>query len=111
MKVSVRKKTLYTDHEKYANELLCGHIHFEDIPICALRGMHCASIYMAVFRLDRSISKEQFREHLDFLRDEVTSAWQSSSQSGFCLPQFSGNAYALYLVRFHFVLKEIIAGD
>lgn len=81
MKVSVRKKTLYTDHEKYANELLCGHIHFEDIPICALRGMHCASIYMAVFRLDRSISKEQFREHLDFLRDEVTSAWQTK-----CVP-------------------------
>ena len=77
MKVSVTKKKLYTDHERYVDELLGGLIQFEEIPICALRGMHCSSIYTTVFRLDRSISKEQYRKHMDFLRDEVTFAWRT----------------------------------
>ncbi len=76
MKVSVMKKKLYTDHERYVDELLGGLIQFEEIPICVLRGYHCSIIYATVFRLDRSISQEQYRKHMDFLRDEVTFAWR-----------------------------------
>ena len=77
MKVPVMKKKLYTDHERYVDELLGGLIQFEEIPICVLRGYHCSIIYATVFRLDRSISKEQYRKHMDFLRDEVTFAWRT----------------------------------